>query len=95
LSTDEAIVGGVDSVVEQLEHFRDNGCEHLNLRFFYGTFNPEEAWRNFNLVTQEVMPRLNPQVLPEVALDEIRTEHRSGKLAPTPRLNEVFASRNR
>jgi hypothetical protein len=42
-----------------------------------------------------VMPRLNPQVLPEVELDEIRTEHRSGKLAPTPRLNEVFASRSR
>jgi hypothetical protein len=42
-----------------------------------------------------VMPRLNPQVLPEVELDEIRTEHRAGTLAPTPRLNEVFASRSR
>jgi alkanesulfonate monooxygenase SsuD/methylene tetrahydromethanopterin reductase-like flavin-dependent oxidoreductase (luciferase family) len=91
----EAIVGGVDSVVEQLEHFRDNGCDHLNLRFFYGTFNPEEAWRNFTLFTQEVMPRLDPQALPEVTLDEIRNEHRSATLAPTPRLNKVFASRSR
>ena len=91
----EAIVGGVDSVVEQLKHYRDNGCDHLNLRFFYGTFNPEEAWRNFNLFTREVMPRLEPQCLPEVAPEEIRHEHRATPLAPTPRLDKVFASRSR
>jgi alkanesulfonate monooxygenase SsuD/methylene tetrahydromethanopterin reductase-like flavin-dependent oxidoreductase (luciferase family) len=91
----EAIVGGVDSVVEQLKHYRDNGCDHLNLRFFYGTFNPEEAWRNFNLFTQEVMPRLDPQCLPEITPDEIRHEHHSAPRASTPRLDKVFANRSR
>jgi alkanesulfonate monooxygenase SsuD/methylene tetrahydromethanopterin reductase-like flavin-dependent oxidoreductase (luciferase family) len=90
----EAIIGSVDSVVEQLEYFRDHGCDHVNLRFIYGAFDADEAWRNFNLFTREVMPRLDPVGLPGPLASEIREEHRLHKLAPAPRLSRLFANRH-
>lgn len=89
----ETIIGGVDSVVRQLKEYEAAGVEHMNFRFVYGDFAPDEVWRNFNLFTKEVMPKLNPQTLPPPRPEQIRPEHLSSARVALPRLSKAFRNR--
>lgn len=85
-----AIVGSPDTVARQFREHAEAGVPHINARFVFGDFNETEAWRNFRLFADEVLPRIQARSIPAPQPDEIREEHLGGPSGEMPSLSRMF-----